>query len=163
MTGDRYPPLLGLEDDNRNDALGLLLVAVVIGPLLGHDRPQFGPLLGCRRARVSSQLVALDLNLDVRVGVEVEIPRGVLRGPTFGGDDQVVVAVAAVDQRVKPTLARAPARRCEDQGLRPLPVVPLLAAGREVAVDVLLSEQRHMSSSPSSIERASPWAVTGGD
>ena len=38
VTGDRYVPLLGLEDDNRNDALGLLLVAVVIRPLLRHDR-----------------------------------------------------------------------------------------------------------------------------
>jgi hypothetical protein len=90
----------GFEDNDGNFTIRPSLVAVVVGPLPCHDRPQLGLLIGRRRARASGHSVGLDLDLDIGVRLEVEVPRGVLWSPAVGRDDQVVIAVAAVDQRV---------------------------------------------------------------
>jgi len=63
------------------------------------------------------------------------------RPTALRGHDQIVVTVAAIDQRCLPLPARAPPRRSQDQGLCALPVMTLLTAGREIALDVLLPKE----------------------
>ena len=78
----------------------------------------------------------------LRVGLQVEVPRRVLRRAAHRRDDQVVVAVAAEDQRRRPRLAAASAGGGEQQGRRAVPLVADLAVGLAVAADVLVAEQR---------------------
>src|SRR3954447_9178746 len=95
--------------------------------------------------RAGAHLVALHLNLHIGIRLEIEIPGRRLRRSSLGSHDQIVLAVAAGDERQLPLLARLAPRRCQEQGLCSLPVVTLLSVGREVAIDVLLSEKRHLN------------------
>jgi hypothetical protein len=97
-----------------------------------------------------------DLNLDVGIRNQVEVPGRMPRRTAFGGLDQKVVAVPSVDQRALPLPARAPTRRRQDQRLRPLPVVTLLASGRKISIDMLLSDERHQAALSSA--SAATWA-----
>ena len=101
-----------LEDDDRDLALGLLLVFVVGGPLGGHRRPDLRLLLGARRAGAGLEDVAFDLDLDLGVLGEVQVPGGVRVVAAFGGDDRVgVLAVRArrstASCAARPTCARS--------------------------------------------------------
>src|SRR5437868_10735767 len=138
------------EHDDGDVPGRLALVVVVGGPGGGHDRPQLALLLRRRGARAGGEAVALDLDLDLRIGLEVEIPGRRLVGAALRGDHEVVVAVALVDQRRAVALARAPARRGEDERGRALPVVALRAAGLDVAADVLGPEQHQRTASTAS-------------
>src|SRR5690606_1733324 len=81
------------------------------------------------------------------VGAEVEIPRGVVRLASGGGDHHVPVAVAAVDQRGTSGATNAPPDRGQQQrrGVRAVdelgpgevPQVPVLAVARDVSPYVL--------------------------
>ena len=87
----------------------LRLVVVVGRPLGGHRLPHSGFSSGRRRARGGREAVADDLHLDVGVRLEVQVPGRRLGVAALGGDDQVVVPVAAVDQRrraARPTCGR---------------------------------------------------------
>ena len=78
------------------------MVVVGIGWLddLGGARPTF----------------AGDLNLDVGVRAEVMEPRRRTIGAAVGGHDKVILAVACVDEAVRPGRARATASGSEQQG-----------------------------------------------
>ena len=112
------------------------------GQTLRHRAPQLGLLVGRRSARAGCELVGLDLDVDVRIGAEVVVPRGRLVGPALGRDDQEIVAVAPVDQRRRALLAGAAAGRGDEQhGRAVAPVVALLAVGLDVAPDMFGSEE----------------------
>src|SRR5262245_19349985 len=127
-----------LQDDERNLALSLALVVVVVRPLRGHQLPQLRLLLGRRVPRPDPEAVAEYLELRVGVRLQVQVPGRVLRQASLGGDQQVVVTVLAVDQRSGALLAALAAGRREQGDRRALPPdVALLAVGGDVAVDVL--------------------------
>src|SRR3989442_8361141 len=67
-----------LQHYNRNLALGLLLVRVVVRPYRRHQPPECGLLLGGGRAGSRSELFRAYLHLDLRVHDEVQIPLAVL-------------------------------------------------------------------------------------
>ena len=121
--------------------LVLQLVIVVGGPAGGHLLPQLRFLLGCGRARMGGEAVVEHLHVDLGLLGEVQVPGRVLRSAAPGGHDEVVVAVAAVDQGRAALLAGSPAGGREDQDFGPVPFVTLLTVGCDVPLDVLLTEQ----------------------
>src|SRR3954451_24549285 len=106
------------DGDERDRPRGLLLVGgVAVAVVVVDDLPQ--PLVGGIR-RLDDPGGALpapaaDLDLHGRVGLEVVQPGRGLVGPAVGGDDEVVVAVARVDDPVGARLARAPPGRSQQQ------------------------------------------------
>ena len=56
-----------------------------------------------------------DLHFDVRIGENVAVPAGVLRGAAFRGDHDIAVAGLPVEQREDEPLARLPAGRRQQQ------------------------------------------------
>src|SRR3954452_24072390 len=127
-----------LEDDHGDLPVGLLLILVVRRPVADHRLPQAGLLVGRRGPRLRRELVALDLHLDLGVGLEVEVPGGRLGGAALGGDDQVVVAALAVDERRAALLAGLAPGGGEDEDLRALPIVADLAVGLLVFTDMFI-------------------------
>src|SRR5207253_3667679 len=93
------------DGDDRNWARRLLLVgAVAIAVVVVDDLPK-PVVVGIRRLedpRCALPSLACDLNLDVGVGSEVVEPRWRAIGAPVGGDHEVVVAVAGVDEAVCP-------------------------------------------------------------
>src|SRR5438552_4019576 len=104
-----------LQHYNRNLALGLLLVLVVVRPDRGHQPPECGLLFGGGSPRPRPELVAAYLHLDLRVHDEVQIPLGVLVRAALRRDYDVAAAVAAVNQPRPPEIAGLPAARREAQ------------------------------------------------
>src|SRR5689334_5036124 len=144
-----FATLLGaFEHHDRDLAVGLLLVLVVVLPLADHDLPELGLLVGSGVAGADLEALGFDLDLGGRVGLQVEVPGRRLGGPALRRDDQEVVAAAAEDQRRRALLAALAPLGGEQQDLRPLPpLVAFLAIGRAVPLHMLLAEQRHEPSS----------------
>src|SRR5439155_26085506 len=89
--------------------------------------------------------LALHLDLNLGVGLQVAVPRRRLVGAALGRHHQVVLAVPAEDQRVAALLPRAPARGREDEeGGALASDVALLAVGGEVPIDMLLALQHRL-------------------
>src|SRR5256885_11947075 len=88
-TGGMRRRLLGLEDDDRDDAvgLGLPLVVVVLRIHRGEPRPVRRALLLGRRPSPDPPALAPELDLGVRRRHEVVVPGRVLVGAALGGDD----------------------------------------------------------------------------
>src|SRR3954454_905599 len=127
------------DGDDRDRARGLLLVGgVAIAVVVVDDLPQ--PLVcGVRRLDDPGRALlapAADLDLHVRVGLEVVQPGRRLVGAAVGGDDEVVVAVTGVDEPVGPGLARAPPGRAQQEGGHADHAVPEAAVGQ--LVDLLV-------------------------
>jgi len=76
---------------------------------------------------------------------------------TFRGDNQIVVAVAPVDQRELFRIARFPSDRVQHQTTGVVPIVANLTAGRLVPTDVLVSEQAEVRHA----HRLPRWQPTG--
>src|SRR3954463_2097735 len=94
-----------LEDHERDLAVGLLLVLVVVRPDLGQGRPQTLALLALGVAMARAEAVALDLDADPVLRLHVEVPGGMLGGAALGRDDDGVAVDLAVDQGHDPLLA----------------------------------------------------------
>jgi hypothetical protein len=94
----------------RPDAAGgLLLILVVGGPDRGHLLPEPVALLALGVPRPDVSPLAADL--DVGLGtLEVQVPGRMPGIAALGADHDEVVALAAVEQRRRPALARFPAR-----------------------------------------------------
>jgi hypothetical protein len=90
---------------------------------------------------VSLEAIAEDLDLDLWVLGEVQVPRRRLVGSAFRGDDGERLAVGRVDQRRRALLAGLAPRRRQQQGLGALPLMPLGTVRCPVAIDVFLAEQ----------------------
>ena len=111
------------------------------GPLLRHDGPQ-ALLLRCRRgAGLDRDHLVPHLDLHVRMGDQVLVPARMVRRPTLRRHEEVVVAVAPVDERELRGLPGFPTGRVQDQAVCAVPVVTHLAAGRFVLADVLVTEE----------------------
>ena len=82
----------GVEHDDRDLALGLLLVIGVGRPELERLFPQPRALLAGGGPGPRLHLRGADLHLDLRVGEDVAVPAGVLRRAAFRGDDDIAVA-----------------------------------------------------------------------
>src|SRR4051794_18725518 len=87
-----------VEQHDRDLTVGLGLVILVRRPDLRHLRPEPRPLLGRGDPGPRVELVAVYLHPHVRVGDQVLEPERVGGIAAFGGDDDVAVGVAAVDQ-----------------------------------------------------------------
>src|SRR3989304_5682920 len=87
--------------------------------------------------RAGGEPVRAYLHLDLGVCDQVEVPLGVLPCSALRRDDDVAVAVAAVDQRCAPELPGLPAARREQERVDPHPALPLAAVALDVAADVL--------------------------
>src|SRR5439155_3792276 len=82
------------------------------------------------------------LQLDVRLLLEVPVPAWMLRRTALGRDDHVAVAILLVDERRRTRLAALAALRRQQQDLRAsLPSVADLASGFPVTLHVLFAEQ----------------------
>src|SRR4051812_1051367 len=97
-TGDMRRRLPGVEDDDRDDAVGLALVIRVVRIHLDQPRPQGVAFLLARAPRVHTAAIAPDLDLGVRRAHEVVEPGRVGVGAALGGDDHQPVTVVEVDQ-----------------------------------------------------------------
>src|SRR5262245_2839499 len=89
-TSPQNPPAFisgALSNDDRNLAVGLRLVLVVIRPDFGHARPERVVLLRRRGARPGPEAIAKHLDQHLGVVLEIEIPFGVLIRATFGCHD----------------------------------------------------------------------------
>src|SRR5918995_5233312 len=130
------------EDHHWDLPTGLALVVVVVGPDLGHIRPHRSALLRRRGPRPGREALALHLDLDVGILLEVLEPRRVLLVAAVGRHDQVPAVVLAEDQWREVRLARDPALRRQDEDRRAAsPEEAFLAVGLEVAAHVLSSVQ----------------------
>ena len=69
------------------------------------------------------------------------VPPRILGRATFRGDNQIVVAVAPVDQRELFRIARFPSDRVQHQTTSVVPIVANLTAGRLVPTDVRVSNK----------------------
>src|SRR6476661_9829469 len=142
VTSATFPSRRGtsgsFEHDDGDRALRLRLVLVVGRPVGHHLGPQRRLLLVGRVAGAHFVDLVAHLHLRVRIGLEVQVPGRRHVGPALRRDDQQVVPVAAVDQRVVALLTGLAPGRGEDEGLRPLPVVAHLATGLPVAADMLV-------------------------
>src|SRR5579863_7535990 len=103
------------QDDHWNLPLRSLLILVVVRPHGGHDLPQLGLLLGGCGTCMRREPITLDLDVHLRVGNEIHIPRRGRRGSTFGTDHQVIVAVTAEDERRTARRARLSSGCGEDE------------------------------------------------
>src|SRR5271166_424909 len=135
----------GFEHHNRDLAAGLLLVVVVGRPDRRHLPPHLRLFFRRGNPGPCRELVAHDLDADIGVRDQVEIPGRRLVRPALGRHHQVVIAVLLVDQGMPALLPALAARRGEDQRRRTLPVVPLRAVGLLVPPDVLVSKQHVFS------------------
>src|SRR5216117_1277107 len=137
-TGGMRRRLLGLEDDDRDDAvaLGLPLVVVVLRVYRGQPRPVRRALLVGRPAGPHPPPVAPDLDLGVGRAHQVVEPRRVLVGAALGGHDDEPVAVGQVEHRRDARLAAAPADVVQQQHRRLADVVAEPPAGGPVGRDV---------------------------
>src|SRR3954468_21848657 len=130
-----------LQHDDRDLAVGFALIVVVGGPRGGHGAPQLRLRVRGRGARPRGEHLVANLHLDIRILLEVHVPGGRHGGAALRCDDQVVVAMALVDQRGGALLAAPATGRGEEERGRPLPVVSMLAAGLAVALDVRGAEE----------------------
>src|SRR3954469_22549698 len=90
--------LSGLEDDDRDDPVGVALVVRVVAVARDQPRP-VGLALGVGRPPRAdpAALAALELYVGLRGGDEVVEPRRVLVRAALGGDDDELVAVGQVE------------------------------------------------------------------
>src|SRR5215208_1889878 len=131
-----------LEHHDGDLAVRARLVAVVVGPLGDHALPQLELLVRTRRAGVRLEAVIEHLDLDLGLGLEVDVPARRLVGPALGGDDHVGVAGRAVDERRGALLTALAALRGEQEDrCAPLPVVTELSPGLAVRPDMLFAEE----------------------
>src|SRR5215467_911390 len=86
------------EQDDRDDAVGLLCVLVVQREDARHLGPEGLALGRGRHAGAGGEPAGADLYPDARVRLEVFQPCRILVGAALGGDDDEVVARGAVDK-----------------------------------------------------------------
>ena len=101
-------------------------------------------LLPLRRPGGGGEAFALDLHLDVRIGLEVQVPLGVFGRSHVGGDHHEGTAVLPVDERLITRVAGLATLGRQDQTVRAVPVVTDRTVGRPVLTDVLLAHQGHV-------------------
>jgi dihydrofolate reductase len=133
----RYPSRDGLEHHDRYLAVGLRLIAVVVGPDRRHLFPPRRAFARRRRPRPRGERLGADLHADLRVGDEVEVPRGVVSPASGRGDDDVVVTRPPVDQRGPAEFPRPAAAGGEQERVDPIPAVALLPVALDIVADVL--------------------------
>ena len=108
LDDSRREQLLGrprLEDDERNLAIGALLVVPVAAVEINHPRPQARVLRGRRHASSHGPSPGPDLNRRVRIRTQVVEPRRVLWMPALRRDDDELFALAHVRERRGASLA----------------------------------------------------------
>src|SRR5215210_4954669 len=88
-----------VEDDDRDLALGLLLVVGIGRPEFQRLLPEPGAFLAGCGAGAGLELLGADLHFDLGIGEEVAIPARVLRRAAFRGDDDIAVAGLPVEKR----------------------------------------------------------------
>ena len=136
-TGNGFRVLSGLQNDDRDVAIGPRLIPVVLGPDLCHRGPETLFFFRCCDSCRSVEFVGADLNVHFRIGDEVQVPERVVLVAALGSNDEVVVAIGAVDERV-PTLVAGFAPGCrEHESAHPVPLVAPLAVGLDVLPGVL--------------------------
>lgn len=116
-------------------------VGVVGRPDLRHDLPQARLLVCDRRSGCGRKAVGEHLHLDIGMHGEVSVPAGVVGRAALRGDHDGVVAHRAVDQRVGLWSPRPATLHGENETRRAVPEVPLGSVRREVALDVLVTDQ----------------------
>src|SRR5271166_1744292 len=105
----------GIQHDHRDLALGLLLVIGIGWPELERLLPQPRALRAGGRPGPRLQLGGPDLHVDLRVREQIAVPAGVFWRAAFRGDDDITVAVLAVEQREDEPLPRLAAGRRQQQ------------------------------------------------
>src|ERR687891_25863 len=125
-----------LDHHHRDLPLDPGLVSVVLRPDRRHGAPQTRtlPRRGGPGARVEAFGSRLDV--DLRIGPEVQVPGGVAPGPARRAHHEVPVAVAPVDQRRSAQLPRLPTPGGEEERVHPAPPVSLPPLGLHVLADV---------------------------
>src|SRR2546426_3813681 len=103
--GDLSGRLLAVFVEGGVDA-GVVLVEALIVPVAGNARPCL-------------ELLAAELDRDLRVGDEVVVPGGIGGRASLGRDDHVVLAVTGVNKGVLPNLARLRPLGCDDEKVAP--------------------------------------------
>src|SRR5208283_3428601 len=129
------------------------LVLVIVGPLRCHDRPHALLFFGRRSPRQDRNHFVPHLDLHIGVGKQVFVPPRMVGSATLRSDNQIVVALAPVDQRELFRLARFPPDRMQHQTAGVVPIVANPTAGRLVPADVLVSEQAVVRHG----QRMPPW------
>src|SRR5256885_4975490 len=139
--GTRIPPtgmrkgLLGrsVEDHDRDRSRRLLLVVQKCRPYLAHELEQtvaFRPARQHPRSRrkTLSPGIGCDLDLDVRVRLNVAVPLGMVGSAAFGGDDnELVIALSPVNERGGDLIAALRASgRHQQHVVAPRPDAPAL-------------------------------------
>src|SRR5207247_1615091 len=126
----------------RDFPVGLRLVAVVVRPLPVGELPQSFALLALGSASTRWEHLVEQLQLDVRIFLQVQVPVWMRGRAAPRRNDHVAIAVLLVDQWLRARLAALPALRRQQQDLRAsFPPVADLAAGLPVALHVLFAEQ----------------------
>src|ERR1700730_17147471 len=105
----------GVQHDHRDLALGLLLVIGVGRPELQRLFPQPRALLARGGPGPRFDLCGPGLHVDLRVGEDVAVPAGVLRGAAFRGDHDIAIPGFPAEQREDESLSRLPAGRRQQQ------------------------------------------------
>src|SRR6266496_3192513 len=101
----------GIQHDDRNLALGLLLIVGVGRPELQRRLPQPGALLAGGGPGPRLHLRRPDLHFDIRIGEDVAVPARVLWRAALRGDHEIAVAGLPVEERKDELLARFPPGR----------------------------------------------------
>src|SRR6266568_6801321 len=89
-----------LQNDHRDLPRGPALVLLESGHALGMSVVQLAPLGPFRYARVRLESVQTDLDGDARIREEVAIPVGVGRSAALGCDDDEMIGVTGIGQRI---------------------------------------------------------------
>ncbi len=92
-------PLARREQHHGDVAFRSGLVVVIVGPLGCHDRPHALLFFGRRSPRPDRNHFVPHLDLHIGVGEQVFVPPRMVGRATFRSDNQIVVAVAPVNQR----------------------------------------------------------------
>lgn len=87
-----------VDHDHWDPALGPLLIAVAIGPDLGHLPLQPSPLLSGGGPGTAPHSLGADLDDDLRVGLQVEVPLRVMMCSAPGGNHDIVVSLPSIDE-----------------------------------------------------------------
>src|SRR5665809_147400 len=136
-TGNGFRVLGGLQNDDRDVAIGPRLIPVVLGPDLCHRGPEALFFLSWRNSGRSVELLGADLNVHIRIGDEVQVPERVALVAALRSNDEIVAAIGAVDERVPTLVAGFAAGSREHESAYAVPLVAPLAVGLDVLPGVL--------------------------
>src|SRR5947209_16762291 len=109
----------GRNSDHRDRPARLLLIAGVAIAVVVVDDPPQPVVVGIAAfddAGASRPALPTDLYLHLGVSAQVVEPGRRLVGATCGGDDEVIVAVARVDEGIRAGHSGASARRTQEEG-----------------------------------------------